>query len=169
MWDRERERESVCGVLWCSQLLCAVVVSFSRTGSRCAVTCPIPPRTSLSLRVTRCDPLRARRLSCVSRIRDPERVLSPCAPREAAIAPQTCVTCLRADRWVCSKRDRAHFGVNSSQPESEEFTIKLETVLDIITPRSFCYLISHVKRSGTRVSHPPAPVVPSSWVQHPLS
>ena len=37
--------------------------------------------------VTRSDPHRARRLSCVSCIRDPEHVLSACAPREATIAP----------------------------------------------------------------------------------
>ena len=131
--------------------------------------------------VTRCDPLRARRLSCVSRIRDPEHALSPPCARETTTALQTCVTCLRADRWVCSKRTHAHTHAsrdgarNHSTPAHSALDLTLAcepaAVLEIIAPplilRSTPVFTHPPEKSSlpahshsrTRVSHPPAPVV----------
>ena len=80
------------------------------------------------------------------------RALPLCAWK-TAIAQQTCVTCLRADRWVCSKR--------SSRTPTRDTICVFETVLEIIAPRSFCYTHSRFKGSRTQVDRMTG-AVPSS-------
>ena len=84
------------------------------------------------------SPPRSPPVLCVAHQGSRARAL-PCASREATIAQQTCVMCLRAGRWVRSKRAHAHTqasrdGAPAHSARDLTLACELETVPDIMTP-----------------------------------
>ena len=168
-------RESLCeSVRWvqqplvCSRLLCCFFGGESLRSHSSESASDLP----FSKGVTRSDPLRTRRLPCVSRISGPQPLLSPVrTEKKTTIAQQTCVTCLRTDRCLCSERAHAHTHASrdgarnhsTSAHSALDLTLACEpeAVLEIIAPPLILPSTpvvprpsSHVKGSRTPVGHP---------------
>ena len=128
---------------WCQRcvlLFCCVLLSvlFFARGDFCRVTQTCSAQvTSFPEGVTRSIPLSfvTHHLVKVAQQGSRARALPVRAENHDCTA-DVCVTCLRADQWVCSKR--------SPRTHTREIMRVFETVPEITAPRSFCDSISRV-------------------------